>query len=285
MTVIVRASFTSPLNGLEMPPELSRQLRRSDDFIRLAVVAAHNLVTKLQGENSQSPEQQIAVDGIVLGTSYGTMQTNFEVLDSVVSGQQTSPTLFSHSVFNSAAGYIGSIFAIQGQPLTLTDFSFPFFRALREGSLAIHSGRMESCLILQVETYSDLLQDGRSLLGAPTIENPFRREHGSEPTSWQPGVVAWLLQRGEDLNGNSVHGPTLGDVKIIDTPTVGNMYLGFEEKVTIKTSVKKAMPPEEHWVSDPLGSPQILNTVLAEKSDGVAIEIEGPWGTVEMSLG
>ena len=133
------------------------------------------------GNHRSSPRS--GCHGLVLGTAFGPMQTNFDVLDQVVQQEQTSPTLFSHSVFNAAAGYLSRIFRLQGSAITVTDFAFPFFQALQQGSIAVASGRLDSCLILQVETYSDILADART------------RIIGSDAAPWQAGAVAWLLTR------------------------------------------------------------------------------------------
>ena len=170
------------LAELETPAELARQLRRADDFIRLAVVGAHQVIREVPENQSVSDDRR----GLFLGTAFGTMETNFEVLDQIISGEQTSPILFSHSVFNAAAGYMASVFSLRGCSLTVTDFSMPFFRALEQGVLAITSGMLDSCLVLQVESYSALLDDAGKRMG------PNYR-------SWSPGVVCWLLTN-DDMN-------------------------------------------------------------------------------------
>ncbi len=156
----------------------SRQLRRADDFIRLAVAAAEQLL-----DEHVLPPGPDPATGIVLGTAFGPMQTNFEVLGLIIDQNQTSPTLFSHSVFNSAAGYLARLFNIQGAGSTLTDFSWPFFQALAAGQSAIDSGRVRRCLVLQVETYSELLLEARQRICGST-------------SPWSPGATAWLLGNG-----------------------------------------------------------------------------------------
>ena len=178
MSVVITAASAIQLPNLIVPSELSRKLRRADDYIRLAVASAFELLEGGGGENRPNLERT----GLVIGSGFSTMQTNFEVLDSVVSGEQTSPTLFSHSVFNAAAGYVASTLSVKGAALTVTDFSFPFFKALQEAHLAILSGRVDTCIVLQVETYSDLLEDGR-----------LRFDKNVLP--WIPGVVGLLLER------------------------------------------------------------------------------------------
>lgn len=82
------SSFSGYLDEMETPQELFRSLRRADDFIRAAVIAAGRT---LEVTDSEQGREDL---GLVLATAYGTMQTNFGVLDQIIEGEQTSPTLF-----------------------------------------------------------------------------------------------------------------------------------------------------------------------------------------------
>ena len=96
MTATITAASHFTGDSFDVPVELCRKLRRADDYIKLAVVAAYSAMR----ENNECDSVNLDRCGVVLGSGFSTMQTNFEVLDDVVSGEQTSPTLFSHSVFN-----------------------------------------------------------------------------------------------------------------------------------------------------------------------------------------
>lgn len=178
--VHVVSSRAAYLDDMEMVPSLARSLRRADDFIRAAVLAAGQTLAGVEPDGGKSDF------GLFLSTAYGAMQTNFAVLDQIIDGEQTSPTLFSHSVFNAAAGYIAASFDIRGCALTLTDFTFPFLRAVQEGVLALQSGLLSRCLVLHVETYSTLLQALRSPGTGANAEN-----------LWPGGAVCWLLEARE----------------------------------------------------------------------------------------
>ncbi len=188
MKVSVRAVSGNYLQDLRIPEELGRYLRRADTFIQLAVVAAFQTFLAVD-EGFQDAHGDC---GLILGTTFGTMETNFGVLDQIVAGEQASPILFSHSVFNAAVGYMATIFKIKGCALTVTDFSFPFFRALQEASLALQSGTITRCLVLQVETYSALLHDAR-------------KSHGVDEYSWHPGAVCWLLEAEPEERGTAFY--------------------------------------------------------------------------------
>lgn len=154
---IAGASFAG--DDSTIPARYGRELRRADSFITSGVVVVDALLGQMQ-------ERLVELDqecGICLGSCFGPMDTNFDVLEQVISREQTSPTLFSHSVFNAAAGYLARIFTLRGPALSITDFCFPLFQALQQAALSIQSGRLSSCLVVQIESYSPLLHDARKL--------------------------------------------------------------------------------------------------------------------------
>lgn len=257
MSVSIEGVRYSSLKENVVPAELSRGLRRADDYIRLAVVAAARVLAGDREKGALDGESC----GLVVGSCFSTMQTNFEVLDDVVSGEQTSPTLFSHSVFNSAAGYIASTMQITGAALAVVDFSFPFFKALQEGYLALESGRLESCVVLQVETYSELLADGRSKLA-------------SGCSDWQPGAVCWYLKK-ERGSGNRPY--LLDGLELQTTLADPVRMLAREETVTIDSTT--------HVVSDPLGSAIFLSQLM-EKQEPMngPVRLESDCSRVELFI-
>lgn len=258
MTVTITAASHFTLESLEVPAELSRKLRRADDYIKLAVVAAYSAMR----ENSECDGINLNRCGLVLGSAFSTMQTNFEVLDDVVSGEQTSPTLFSHSVFNAAAGYIASTLGLKGSALTVTDFSFPFFKALHQGCFALDSGSLDSCLVLQVETYSELLSDGRNKLV-------------KEGTPWQPGVVCLLLEKDKEP---SSCGLQIENIEITRRPCAPEAFLAGRQELTIG-SVNQI-------VFDPLDGGLKLTQLCTDKAyDGGTFGVKSDWGDVTVRLG
>ena len=255
MTVYVTAVSATSLADLTVPAELSRKLRRADDYIRLAVAAAFEVTQDLRQEDIKWQQHT----GLVLGSGFSTMQTNFEVLDSVVSGEQTSPTLFSHSVFNAAAGYVASTLGVKGAALTVTEFAFPFFKALEEAHLAILSGRLDSCLVVQVETYSDLLLDGRKNLAA-------------DGSLWDPGVVCLLLQ-------NQCKREPLCIVEDIDTKT-----RSCEPESFLTSRQDVVMGSRKQLTLDPLGPAMVLANQLYSKDvyESGVFSVHSDWGEVQL---
>jgi hypothetical protein len=257
MTVFVNGVYASRLADIIVPVELSRKLRRADDYIRMAVAAAFEVTKDVRAQENGWQERT----GLVLGSGFSTMQTNFEVLESVVSGEQTSPTLFSHSVFNAAAGYIASTLGIKGAPLTVTDFCFPFFKALDQAYIAVIAGRLDACLVLQVETYSDLLQDGRKKL----IE---------ESSDWQPGVVCLLLKRESNKE----------QVCILEGMSVNTRPCQPEALLT--SSQKVQFGKRQELTMDPLGPAMLLAEQLYSKDmyDNGVFSVHSDWGELKLQF-
>jgi hypothetical protein len=258
MNIGISAVGYSRLKNITLPDELTRDLRRADDFIRLAVCAAHEI---LQSEKIEKDHRGESF-GLIVGTGFGTMQTNFEVLDSVIFGGQTSPTVFSHSVFNAAAGYAAAVLNLQGCGLTITDFSFPFFRALQEARLAIASGRVSRCLALQVETYSELFHDAR--------------EKETETTAaWEPGVVCWLLEQ-ETMREDFL--VKLDTLDIVDRRYAPEAIICWREEVEIDD--KKII------CNDPLDATFQISQAIRQVHAGEirACTVHAPWGKVGLEF-
>ena len=252
MSVFIAGTGYIPA-GTDPPSSLARELRRADSFISLAVQAGSAAFGKISSNLPGSGRH-----GLILGTAFGPMQTNFDVLDQVVRQEQTSPTLFSHSVFNAAAGYLARIFKLQGSGLTVTDFAFPFFQALQQGSIAITSGQLESCLVLQVETYSDLLTDART------------RIIGKDVDHWPAGAVAWLL------TGNTgKHDKEMTSIEVQLQPSPGSGYFRVDERLTGTSHAET--------INSPLGAAVAVTRIIADAPrKEQTICITAPYGSIEL---
>ena len=187
------------------------------------------------------------------------MQTNFDVLGLIVDENQTSPTLFSHSVFNSAAGYLARLFSIQGSSQTFTDFSYPFFQALAAGAGAITSGRLKQCLVVQVETYSDLLIDAR-------------QRTGQSASTWETGATCWLLTSQDKI------GWRIDDIAITHSPAAAIEYLHRKEYLHINR--------EDIPCPAPLSAAIKVSGLLSRENVDTDIDctITAPYGSVGLKL-
>lgn len=192
---------------LSVPDSLARALRRADDFIRLAVVSAKSVID-LAPSRQLLPEQI----GTFMGTAYGPIETSFRFLDTLIDDgeRQASPTLFSHSVHNAAAGYVARLLDIQGPALTMTSFSWPFLTAISEARLALDSGRVRRALVLGIETNS------------PVLEDACRQLQGNKAVSWQPGAVAWVLDTVDQAGRYAV---LLEDTVLTEIPCNPDVFL------------------------------------------------------------
>jgi len=256
MNIMITAAVHLDESSVGLPQQCASQLRRADDFIKLAAAASVEALDMCSG--CQEPNEE---SGLFVGTAFGPMQTNFDVLGLIVDNEQTSPTLFSHSVFNSAAGYLARLFTIQGSSQTFTDFSWPFFQALAAGSGAISSGRLKQCLVVQVETYSDLLADAR-------------QQTGQSAKPWQAGAVAWLLENQGDRTGWCID-----DSSIDSSPAAAAEYLHRAEYLHVGGSVIPCF--------DPLSAAIAITDLVNQKNDpekSLHCEITAPYGSVGLKL-
>ena len=185
--VVISAMHISTGVDFEMPAEFAKLLRRADDLTKWVVGCAGSAF-KSAPLPTIPPEQT----GIYFGTSFGPLETNFRFLDTLLDDGEgrVSPTLFSHSVHNTAAGYLARIFTIHGPAITLTAYTWPFLTALRQAVIAVSTGVVRRALVATAEMPSPLLADaGRQLAGSQFTDGPF-------------GAVTWIIDRfSEERNG------------------------------------------------------------------------------------
>lgn len=207
----------------EVPTPLARELRRADDFIRLAVVGGSKALVA-------APVRELAPEarGVFIGTAFGPLETNFQSLGSLINdGEgQISPTLFSHSVYNAAAGYTARLLDFRGPALTVTDYGWPFLIALEEARLAVASGLVERALVLGVEVYSELLADA------------YRRSFNVETVPWHKGAVVWVLDRAEAVGSRLAR---LEAVNVTGIPCATGDYLTRAEE-SCRVAGRETMP-------------------------------------------
>ena len=203
-----------------VPEHLLRGLRRADDFIRLAVAAGAAVMASLPAEASL-PEDT----GIFIGTTTGSLDTNFHFLDTLIDdGEgQSSPTLFSHSVHNSAAGYVSRSFEIRGPALTVTTSGWPFLAALAEANAALMSGQLKAALVIGAEEDTPLIAEARDRMAAAG-------EKGVAPPVCRKGAVGWLLTA-DPANGEESF-PRLGMIDLEEQMAEPADYLIRNETIS-----------------------------------------------------
>lgn len=241
--MIARLTAVADLNfsELKLTDNLENQLRRADLFTRGIVVCCHNLLDNQAIDGGKT--------GIFISTAYGPMQCNLDVLDFLVEEEPVSPTLFSHSVFNGASGYLARIFNIHGPALTQTSYSYPFFTALMQAKFSLEQGQLSHAIIIQAETYSALLEDAKQ----------------EKSTPWDTGAVAWLL---------SGVGTDLHDIQVNESPCPPDSRLHYQ--VTSST---------EKTHIHPLSMGLELNHLFKTTNLPEHYELNSPFGLVSLRFG
>lgn len=247
-----------------VPPQLARELRRADDFIRLAVVGCFNAL-------AAAPLRELAPEarGVFIGTAFGPLETNFQSLGSLINdGEgQISPTLFSHSVYNAAAGYTARLLDFRGPALTVTDYGWPFLIALEEARLAVESGRVERALVLGVEVYSDLLADA------------YRRSFGAAEVPWHKGAVAWVLDRAGAINSRLAR---LEAVTVTGSPCATGDYLTRADELCRVDGLELA--PDRHTLAAVESLTELVNSLPTGPIGKVHWKCSASFGNASLRL-
>ncbi len=212
--VRVAGVFSTPLSSdSAADPSMARLLRRADDFTLLAVKAASGVLEKSLPLKADR-EDGLRETGIFLGSVTGPLETNFRFLDGLLDGGEgnSSPTLFSHSVHNAAAGYIARIHDIRGPAMTITKRTWPFIEALRTASGMIAAGRIECAVVAGVEQTSPLMLD--AMRGLESGMETGGSDAGPDASPEGDGAVAWLLEKADATCDSDAL--FIGDIEILE---------------------------------------------------------------------
>ncbi len=132
-----------------------RELRRIDHFSQIALAGAF-----LALENAGIDSLEKSRTGLVICSGYGSVKTTFSFLDSIIdSGDQcASPTLFSNSVHNSAAGHISILLGLSGPCLTVSQFDMSVHSALLSAIMWLEEGRADQILFGAVDESCEVIE-------------------------------------------------------------------------------------------------------------------------------
>ncbi len=141
-----------------MPQGSARVLRRADNLTRIAVAAVSECLGQIGGPAGIAALDRFA---ICVGLGAGAIETNLAFVESFFAHEDMcgSPTLFSHSVHNTVAGYISRIYGIEGPSFSLTEFAWPFVTALEQAVCLIRAGMAPAALVIGCEGRSRFLQE------------------------------------------------------------------------------------------------------------------------------
>jgi len=131
-----------------------KALRRIDHFSQLALTGA---CLAMHDAGIQSLD--IHTTGLVLCSGYGSAKTTFSFLDSIIDYGDAcaSPTLFSNSVHNAAAGHISILLGLEGPCLTVSQFEMSVPSALLSAIQWLREKRAEQVLFGAVDEYCDVI--------------------------------------------------------------------------------------------------------------------------------
>lgn len=263
MSIAIQAISSLRQTNLRIPSHMAGELRRAEEFIQLAVMAAEQClapIAELDGRRT----------GIYLGTAFGPMSTNFAVLADLIHQQPISPTLFSHSVFNAVCGYIARRHHIYGPNLTLTSYAWPFFRALESAWLALQDQVIDHAVVIQAETYAPLLSDARRAL------QPQDYRH------WPAAAVVWLLGR---------HGSCrLKEIGVEEIPCPAEARLQRRETITTPAGPGHQPVPDKGSASfrqeahHPLAAVESLSSRLQGNDVPCSWQVKADYGRVAITL-
>jgi 3-oxoacyl-[acyl-carrier-protein] synthase II len=140
---------TSQLSRLIAP----RKLRRMDRYTKMGLLGA---LLALEDAGTEPDRNRL---GIIVATGHGAARTTFKYQDSIIDDGDvgSSPTLFSHSVHNSAAANISILLGIRGPSLTVSQFELSVASALLTATLWLVEDRVDAVLFGGIDEYCDVM--------------------------------------------------------------------------------------------------------------------------------
>lgn len=170
-----------------------RELRRIDHFSQLALTGAF-LTLKDAGIDRLDSKST----GLVICSGYGSSRTTFSFLDSIIDNgdQCASPTLFSNSVHNSAAGHISILLGLAGPCLTVSQFEMSVHSALISALIWLNEGRAERIIFGAVDESCEVLKYCyRGFLGKREDCRMMPLAHDRESAVPGEGAVFFILSK------------------------------------------------------------------------------------------
>ncbi len=128
-----------------------KTVRRIPAYVRAALLSGHRVLS----EAGLFPiADGMAHDiGLIVASAYGCQTTGFHFMDSLLDAgpNLASPTAFSYSVTNVAAGVVSASLGIQGHNLTISQFELSFGGALQAAAALLEARRARAVVIIAVE--------------------------------------------------------------------------------------------------------------------------------------
>lgn len=142
-------------------------------------------------------------------------------------------------------------------------------RGLQEGVVALQSGLLSRCLVLHVETFSDLLHEHRrDWMQNRTVED------------WRSGSMCWLLEGVSERDGKSLH---ISNLEIEDNDySPRELWTGGEE---LRIDGRGWSPASSG--NNPLTLGMLLSEAAGRKNsqqDHLQVDVTAPWGKAGIRL-
>ena len=131
-----------------------RALRRVDHLSKMAVLGAF-----MAFRDAGDPDLSGKRIGLIIASGYGATRTTFSFLDSVRKNGDAfaSPTAFSNSVHNAAAGHISILLKLSGPSHTVSQFDLSPASGLLTAAQWLAEDRVDHILFGAVDEYCDVL--------------------------------------------------------------------------------------------------------------------------------
>ena len=212
--VPVRQVATETLKDKEVLKGMRRAARPTKMAVLAACDASHDA-----GLDAVAPERI----GVIVATGLGPHVRTFKFLDGILDFGDTavSPTDFSHSVHNAAAGYITSRLQTHGPVQTITDFDFAFQQGLALADCWLREERCDVVLLGTAEELGDvLLHVSNRLLDLPADGMPEPYGFSDNPTI-VPGEGAAFFVLTREPGGEGGYGAIRAGVMTKDAEGEG----------------------------------------------------------------
>jgi hypothetical protein len=100
--------------------------------------------------------------GLVLGSSYGELETTKDFLITFARLGIARPFLFSSSLHNATSGFVSLHFGIKGPSVTISQRFFTAENSLEAATILLSSGQCSLCLVVVCDSLVEDLADGFS---------------------------------------------------------------------------------------------------------------------------
>jgi 3-oxoacyl-[acyl-carrier-protein] synthase II len=219
-----------------------RSLRRTDHYIRMAVLGAH-LALEDAGMLGKGRNRT----GIIVATGYGATCNTFDFQQSVlnVADPCGSPTKFSNSVHNAAASHISILLDEMGPTLSVSQFDNSVASALLSAVQWLRHDRVDTVLVGGVDEYCKVL--GYYWHCRYAADDPGHPTPDKQHVIIGEGACFFVLQKESDPSGSYA---VIDDVCMtdfrrgpVDLPEDAVFFLGADGYSECDADYPEILPP------------------------------------------